>query len=55
MKNKEAKENAKPKILPKSKEYAQKFMVEGKIEERLMGFKKKIEGKKQVLEERYKD
>ena len=31
-------------------------MVDGKpIEERLLGFKKRVEGKKQLLEEKYKE
>jgi len=47
-KQKEAKENANPRILQKSKQYAQKFQQENKpIEERLIGYKKRVEGKKQ--------
>lgn len=51
---KETKENANPKISSKSKAIAQKFSSGGigngqaePIEERLIGFKKRMEGKKQ--------
>lgn len=54
---KEAKENANPKILQKSKQLIQHKQAQGTetIEERLIGFKKRIDGKKQQLEDKYKE
>jgi hypothetical protein len=56
---KEAKENAQPKISQKSKQMVQSKLqqqfVSEPIEERLIGYKKRVEGKKQQLEEKYKE
>lgn len=53
---KEAKENAQPKISKKSKAISGQTAQENKpIEERLIGYQKRLEGKKIQLEEKYKE
>eukprot|EP00347_Sterkiella_histriomuscorum_P007643 403348130 len=54
---KQAKENANPKISQKSKQLIQHKQAAGvePIEQRLIGFQKRIEGKKQQLEDKYKE
>ena len=52
---KEAKENANPKISQKSKQMVLQKQHTEPIENRLLDFKKRVEGKKQLLEDKYKE